>query len=175
MGYNNNNNSKDLRMKKMIAIIAAVSKNNVIGNNGVIPWRIKGEQKRFKELTIGKTVVMGRRSFEEIGRPLPNRKTILVSKTLQYEDENCTTAGSLQEALKKAGTDEVYIAGGERLYKEALPLADRLYITRIELEVEGDTFFPEYNWSDYMITYVEEFGGDIPYSYITYERITNEK
>jgi dihydrofolate reductase/RimJ/RimL family protein N-acetyltransferase len=154
----------------MIAIIAAMSKNYVIGNHGVIPWKIKGEQKRFKELTTGNTVIMGKRSFEEIGRPLPNRKTIVISSTMNYEDENCRTAGSLQEALRLAGASEIYIAGGELLYREALPIADRMYITQIDLEVEGDTFFPEFEKEDFVITQEERFDGEIPYRYLTYVR-----
>lgn len=154
----------------MIAIIAAVSKNNVIGNKGVIPWKIKGEQKRFKELTTGKIIIMGKRSFEEIGKPLPERKTILVSNTLFYEDENCRTVGSLSEALKLAGTEDVFIAGGEMIYKEALPFADKMYITRVDITLEGDTFFPEYKEEDFVKLSEEEFCGEIPYSYLTYER-----
>lgn len=83
----------------MISLIVAVTKNNVIGNNGIIPWKIKGEQKRFKELTIGKTIIIGRKSFEEIGKPLPNRKTILISNTQRIESEICTTVNSLFEAF----------------------------------------------------------------------------
>lgn len=154
----------------MISIIVAMSKNNVIGNQGVIPWRIKGEQKRFKELTTGNTVIMGKRSFDEIGRPLPNRKTIVISSTVNYEYENCKTVGTLEEALKLAGDSQVFIAGGERLYKEALPLADLLYITEIELDVEGDTFFPEFNKDEYVLTQEEYFDEEIPYRYLTYER-----
>ena len=154
----------------MIAMIAAVSKNNVIGNQGVIPWKIKGEQKWFKELTTGNTVIMGKRSFEEIGKPLPNRKTILVSNTMRYEDENCITAGSLEEALELAGSGNVFIAGGEMLYKEALPFADRLYITHVDLMVEGDTFFPHFDEAEFIKTSEEKFSGETPYRYVTYER-----
>jgi dihydrofolate reductase len=154
----------------MIAIIAAISKNYVIGNKGVIPWKIKGEQRRFKELTTGKTVIMGRRSFEEIGRPLPDRKTILVSQTMKYVDENCRTAGTLAEALSLAGNDDVFISGGEMLYKEALPLADTLYITLIDREIEGDTYFPRFNEDHYIKTMEESFEGEIPYEYLTYIR-----
>ncbi|MHB8127944.1 MAG: dihydrofolate reductase [Mobilitalea sp.] len=154
----------------MIALIVAMSKNHVIGNNGEIPWKIKGEQRRFKELTTGNTVIMGKRSFEEIGRPLPNRKTILVSNTIKYEDDNCTTAGSLEEALKLAGNADVYIAGGEMLYKEALPLVDKMYITLVDLMVEGDTFFPQFNEEDFKITSEESFEGEIPFRYLVYER-----
>ncbi len=154
----------------MIALIAAVSRNNVIGNKGCIPWKIKGEQKRFKELTVGKTIVMGKRSFQEIGKPLADRKTILVSKTISYEDENCKTADSLEEALKLAGNTDVFIAGGEQLYREALPLADKLYITRVDIEVQGDTFFPEFSEKDFVKVSEEEMEGEICYKYITYER-----
>ncbi len=87
----------------MIALIAAYSKNHVIGNQGRIPWKIKGEQKRFKELTTGNIVIMGRRSYEEIGKPLPNRTTIVISKTQKYEGENCFTCESLAEALELSG------------------------------------------------------------------------
>jgi dihydrofolate reductase len=154
----------------MIALIVAMSKNHVIGNKGEIPWKIKGEQRRFKELTTGNTVIMGKRSFEEIGKPLPNRKTILVSNTIKYEDDNCTTAGSLEEALKLAGCVDVYIAGGEMLYKEALPLVDKMYITLVDLMVEGDTFFPQFKEEDFKITSEELFEGEIPFRYLVYER-----
>jgi dihydrofolate reductase len=155
---------------KMLALIVAVSKNNVIGNKGEIPWKIPGEQKKFKELTTGNTVIMGKRSFEEIGKPLPNRKTILISNTFTYEDENCRTVGSLEEALQIAGNGEIYVAGGEMLYREALPLVDKMYITMVDKEVEGDTFFPQFSQSDFEIVEEERFEGEIPYTYITYER-----
>ena len=113
----------------MIGLIVARSKNNVIGKNGQIPWRIKGEQKQFKELTTGNVVVMGRKSYEEIGHPLPNRKTIVVSRTKKYEGENLATASSVEEAIKMAGDEKVYISGGYGLYKEAIPYVDVMYIT----------------------------------------------
>ena len=113
----------------MIALIVALAKNHVIGNNGYIPWKIKGEQKRFKDLTMGNVVIMGRRSFEEIGRPLPNRTTIVVSSTKEYTGENCFTVRSLQEAIELAGNKDVFISGGARLYEEALPIVEKMYIT----------------------------------------------
>ena len=103
----------------MVGIIAARSINNVIGKDGRIPWKIKGEQKQFKELTTGNVVVMGRRSFEEIGKPLPNRKTIVVSSNKVFEGENLATVGSVKEAIDLACDDKVFIAGGYGLYKEA--------------------------------------------------------
>ena len=154
----------------MLALIAALSKNYVIGNKGIIPWKIKGEQKRFKELTTGKTIIMGKRTFEEIGKPLPNRKTIVISNTMKYEYENCITLESLAQAIDYVGQEDTYVAGGERLYREALPLVDVMYLTMIDLEVEGDTYFPQFNENEFTLTSVEEFQGEIPYKYLTYIR-----
>ncbi len=154
----------------MLALIAALSKNYVIGNNGIIPWKIKGEQKRFKELTTGKTVIMGKRSFEEIGKPLPNRRTIVISNTTNYEYENCITLGSLKQAITLVGNEDAYVAGGEQLYREALPLVDVMYLTMIDLEIQGDTYFPRFKDEDFILTSEEEYQGEIPYRYLTYVR-----
>ena len=130
----------------MISLIVAVSKNNVIGNNGIIPWKIKGEQKRFKELTTGKTIIMGRKSFQEIGRPLPNRKTVVISNTENIVAENCITVKSLIEAFDLVeGEEEVFIAGGGQVYKEALYYSDKIYITVIDKIIDGDVYFPKIN------------------------------
>lgn len=126
----------------MIGLIVARSKNNVIGRNGEIPWKIKGEQKFFKELTTGNIVVMGRKSYEEIGHPLPNRQNIIVSKTMKYEVENLITVSSLAEALALADNSNIYIAGGYGVYKEAIPFVDVMYITEVDMNIEdGDVFF----------------------------------
>lgn len=159
----------------MLALIAALSRNYVIGNKGIIPWRIKGEQKRFKELTTGKTVIMGKRSFEEIGKPLPNRKTIVISNTTNYEYENCITLGSLEQAIAYAGDEDAFVAGGEQLYREALPLVDAMYLTIIDLEVEGDTYFPHFEDEAFTLASEEEFQGEIPYRYLTYIRKASGK
>ncbi len=155
----------------MIGLIVARSKNNVIGKNGQIPWRIKGEQKQFKELTTGNVVVMGRKSYEEIGHPLPNRKTIVVSRTKKYEGENLATASSVEEAIKMAGNEKVYISGGYGLYKEAIPYVDVMYITEVQTEIEdGDTFFPEFDENDFDIEQGETGGEDIKFIRTTYTR-----
>lgn len=154
----------------MIALIVAYAKNYVIGNKGCIPWKIKGEQRRFKELTTGNVVVMGRRSYEEIGKPLPNRITIVVSRTKEFRGENCYTAGSLQEAIALAGDRDVYISGGVGLYEEALPIVDKMYITEIDEEIDGDTYFPRFDENDFMKEVNERFEGEIPYTYVTYTR-----
>ena len=156
----------------MISIIVAVSKNNIIGNNGVIPWKIKGEQRRFKELTTGKIVIMGRKSFQEIGKPLPNRKTIIISNTENIVADNCITVKSLIEAFELVkGEEEVFIAGGGQVYKEALSYSDKIYITVIDKIIEGNIYFPEIHKDEFAKTYEEKIEGEIPYTYYTFERI----
>ena len=116
----------------MIALIVAYDRDKVIGKDGKIPWRLEGEQKRFRRLTLGNVVIMGRKTYEEIGRPLPERETVVISKTANFDAENCRTAVSLEEALKMAGDRDVFISGGAALYAEALPLCEKLFITDID-------------------------------------------
>ena len=154
----------------MVALIVAYAKNRVIGNQGIIPWKIKGEQKRFRELTTGNVVVMGRNSFEEIGKPLPNRMNIVVSSTKKFTGENCYTVSSLKEAIQLAGNRDVFVSGGARLYEEALPVVEKMYITEIEATIDGDTYFPEFDEADFVKVIEERFEGEIPYTYVTYTR-----
>lgn len=154
----------------MIALIVAFAKDQVIGNKGCIPWKIKGEQKRFKELTTGNVVIMGRRSYEEIGKPLPNRTTIVISSTQNYDGENCMTAKSVAEAIEMAGERDIYISGGARVYEEALPLVEKMYIIEVDLEVDGDTYFPPFDKEQFIKEIDERFEGEIPYTYVTYTR-----
>lgn len=154
----------------MIALIVAYSQNRIIGNQGVIPWKIKGEQKRFKELTTGNVVVMGRRSYEEIGKPLPNRMTIVVSRTRKFEGENCYTVSSLKDAIELAGEKDVYISGGAKLYEEAIPIVKKMYVTEIEKVIDGDTYFPDFDENSFIKEINERIETDIPYSYVTYTR-----
>jgi len=159
----------------MISLVVAISKNNVIGNNGVIPWKIKGEQIRFKELTTDKTIIMGRKSFQEIGRPLLNRKTIVISNSENIVFDNCMSVKSLIEAFDLVkGEEEVFVAGGGQVYKEAFPYADKIYITIIDKIIEGNVYFPEINKYDFVKTYEERIEGEIPYTYYTYERIRKQ-
>lgn len=155
----------------MIGLIVARSKNNVIGKNGQIPWKIKGEQKQFRELTTGNVVIMGRKSYEEIGHPLPNRMNIVVSGSADYTGENLLTVKSLKEAIEAAGDADIYVSGGYGLFKEAMPMVDKMYITEIDMEIEdGDVFFPEFDKSDFDITIGETGGEDIKYTRTIYTR-----
>ena len=151
-------------------MIAAYAKNRVIGNKGRIPWDIPGEQSRFRELTLGNVVIMGRRTYEEIGHPLPGRYTIVISRTKRFEDENCTTMRSLKEAFEAAGERDIFISGGERLYREAVETADVLYITEVNAEPEGDTYFPEFPEEVFEKKIEKIVKGNIGYTYITYTR-----
>ncbi len=155
----------------IVSIIVAVARNNVIGSGGKMPWKIPGEQKRFRELSLGKTVFMGRRTFEEIGRPLPERFTVVISRTKKFEFANCITLTSFQEGFEKFSDErEIIIAGGAQLYKVALPYTDRIFMTRIHRDFPGDVFFPDWDQEDFVTTYVKRIEGKIPYTYYTFER-----
>jgi dihydrofolate reductase len=154
----------------VVALIAAYARNRVIGNRGKIPWKIKGEQLRFRELTMGNVVVLGRLSYEEIGKPLPGRDTIVVSNTKRYEAENCTTAHSLSEAVSLAGDRDVFISGGAALYREAVGMVEKMYLTEIDAVIPGDVYFPEFCEEDFVRTVERHVEGEFPYDYVTYSR-----
>lgn len=157
--------------RKEINLIVARSKNNVIGKKGQIPWKIKGEQSQFKELTTCNVVIMGRKTYEEIGCPLPNRMNIVVSSTANYWGENLATAKSLQQAIEMAGNVKIFIAGGYALFKEAVSLVDKMYITEVDMEiVDGDVFFPEFDEDDFEKVIGEFRGDEIRYTRTYYTR-----
>ena len=159
----------DAERIKNLHLIAAVARNRVIGYNGQIPWNIPGDLHHFKELTMGHTVIMGRRTFASIGRPLPGRENIIVTSTL-YEIPGCIIVRSLAEALELASREIIFIIGGQQLYKEALPLAEYLDLTFVDAEPEGDTFFPEVNWNDYEEVSREQHAGEPAYTFVTYRK-----
>ena len=155
----------------MIALIVARSRNNVIGRNGQIPWKIKGEQAQFRKLTTGNVVVMGRKSYEEIGHPLPNRMNIIVSLSANYSGENLVTVSSLQEAIEAAGDANIQVCGGYGLFMEAIPIVEKMYITEIDIEIkDGDVFFPEFNKDDFDIVVSKTEGEDIKFTRTIYTR-----
>ena len=162
----------------MISLIVAFAKNNVIGKDGKIPWNIEGEQSRFKELTTNNIVIMGRKTFEEIyqklQKPLPNRINIVISKTKKYDFENCFTFDSLDAALdfckKKFPQKDIFISGGAALYQKALPIVEKMYITEIDLEVPGDTFFPKFLEENFTCEEEIPVKSNINFVYKTYRR-----
>lgn len=155
----------------MISIIVAVAKGGAIGKEGKMPWKIPGEQRQFKDLTTGHVVIMGRTSYEEIGHPLPNRTNIVVSKTKVFSGENLYTVKSLQEAIERAGQEEIFIAGGAEIFQEALPLADKIYMTYVDMEVpDADRFFPNFSEEEYKREEIEKVGGETSYLRVLYTK-----
>jgi len=128
---------------KKISIIVAASENNVIGNAGKLPWDIPSDLKYFKKLTTGNVIIMGRKTYESIGRPLPNRINVIITRNKDYKAEGCIIKSSLIEATKSFEDGEIFIIGGGEIYKEALYMADRLYLTRVSGEFAGDTYLDD--------------------------------
>ena len=130
------------------SLVVAVARNGVIGRDNALPWRLPADLAHFKKVTMGHPVVMGRRTYESIGKPLPGRQNIVVTHNRGYDAPGCTVVGSLDDAWRAAGTaDEVSIIGGTTLFEETLPIADVIHLTEVEADVEGDTFFPRFDRS----------------------------
>jgi len=127
----------------MISIIAAVAGNRIIGKGNKLPWKIPADMEHFKNLTDGHTVIMGRKTFESIGRPLPGRKNVVMSRNSNFKAEGCYVIHSAAEALELAGSEEVFVMGGAELYAEFMDYAERMYITLIDEDFDGDAHFPE--------------------------------
>lgn len=131
--------------RPLISLIAAMANNRVIGKDNQMPWHLPADLGHFKAITLGKPIIMGRKTYESIGRPLPGRKNIVISRDKSYKLEGCETASSLEEAITLVSeAEEIMIIGGGNLYAQALPHADKLYLTFIDLDVDGDTRFPKY-------------------------------
>jgi dihydrofolate reductase len=142
----------------MISLIVAASTNNVIGVGGGLPWHLPDDLKKFKSITMGKPMIMGRATYESIGRPLPGRRSIVLTRQAGFEAEGCDVAASPEEALEIAGdVEEVMVIGGGKIYERFLPMADRIYLTRVEAHVEGDTFFPTLDRDEWQLVQSECF------------------
>ena len=134
--------------KPKISIIAAIAENRAIGKNNKLLWRISEDLKRFKKVTEGHAVIMGRKTYESIGKPLPNRLNIIITRNTSYKAPACFVFLSLGEALvyaKKYEKEEIFVIGGGEIYQQALPQTDKLYLTVVKGEYEADTFFPDYS------------------------------
>lgn len=129
----------------MISLIAAMARNRIIGKDNTMPWHLPADLAHFKRITMGKPVIMGRRTYESIGFPLPGRKNVVITRNPDYAPEGVVVVDSIDAALNEVrDAEEVMIIGGGQLYREMLPRADRLYLTLIQADVEGDTEFPDY-------------------------------
>ncbi|MDX2350293.1 MAG: dihydrofolate reductase [Porticoccus sp.] len=162
-----------------LSLIVAMAKNRAIGLNNTLPWHLPEDLKYFKSVTMGKPIVMGRKTFDSIGRPLPGRLNIVITRNSEWQHSGIKTASSLQQAMSIAeeqadseGLEEVMVIGGEEIYRTAIDLADRLYITRVQATIEGDAFFPEYNEANWreVSRQEPEVQGDTPYFFQVLER-----
>lgn len=150
-----------------VTLIAAVARNGVIGADGGIPWHLPEDFAHFKATTLGHTLVMGRATYDSIGRPLPGRTTIVVTRDPQWSAEGVEVAHSVEDALAMAGDGEVFVAGGATIYEQAMPRADVLLISEVDLEPEGDTIFPPIDPAAWRQTRREEHEG---FAVVTHER-----
>ena len=161
-----------------VSIIVAMAENGVIGRDMDLPWHISADLKRFKALTMGHHIVMGRKTFESIGRLLPGRTTVIVTRQSDYQVDGAVIVNSL-EAAQAAATDdsELFIIGGGQVYEIALPLADRLHVTRVHTEVDGDTSFPAIDWDQWELVSAERHGADekndYDFTFESYRRMPN--
>jgi len=144
----------------MITIIAALGKNNEIGLNNDLLWRLPKDLRHFKALTTGNTIIMGRKTYESIGRPLPKRKNIVITRNKTYQAKGCLVVNSLDEALKECESQECFIIGGASIYKEAFPIATKMELTLVDFEGEADTFFPTINFDNWTLSQKESHKAD---------------
>lgn len=163
----------------MISLIAAMSENRVIGRDGGLPWHLPADLKHFQQTTMGHPVIMGRRTFESLGRPLPGRTNIIVTRNPDYELDDAIVVRSLDEAIQAAEDDdpeEIFILGGEEIFRQALPRAQRMYLTLVQAEFDGDVMFPEFNAGEWRTVEQREHPADEKNKYActfqTIERMT---
>ncbi|NQS91929.1 MAG: dihydrofolate reductase [Chloroflexi bacterium] len=161
----------------ILSIIVAVDENQGIGSQNQIPWDLPLDLARFKRLTMGHHLIVGRKTYQSIGSPLPGRQMIVLTRNPDFEAEGCLTASSLYDAIQlaeEAREKEVFIIGGAELYQEALPMADHLYLTRVYASLEADTFFPEFDEEDWIQVYEQKHPVDeenaIPHTFFHYRR-----
>lgn len=176
MNHLNTQHSALKTAPRRLSIIVAMAKNRVIGTNNAIPWHLPNELKLFKRVTMGHHIIMGRRTYESIGRLLPGRTTVIVTRQLGYHVPGALIAHSLEQAIAACGNDdEVFVIGGGELYSTALPIADRIYLTTVDAEPDGDTFIPEFDLKDWRETSSQSFpaGEQHRYAYrrAVYDRI----
>ena len=156
-----------------LSLIACMAKNRVIGRGSEIPWNVPGEQLIFRRVTSGHTVIMGRKTYESIGRPLPKRKNIVVTRQSDYVAPGCTVVSDLPSALNAVpqGEDEAFIMGGGQLYAESIKQADKIYLSELSEDIEGDITFPEFSDNDFEVVSTEGFpDASIPYTHRVFQR-----
>jgi dihydrofolate reductase len=159
----------------MITIIAAIGKNGELGKDNDLIWHLPNDLKRFKKITLGHHVIMGRKTFESLGKPLPNRATIIITRNNEYQVDGCVVVNSLEAALNEASADpNPYILGGAEIYKQAIEIADTLDLTLVDANFEADAFFPQIDYSIWKETSRQDYKADedhkYGYSFVTYKK-----
>ena len=157
----------------MITLIAAAAENNALGKDNDLLWHLPEDFKRFKQITSGHHIIMGRKTFESFPKPLPNRTHIIITRQKEYLADGCLVVHSLEEALEiSPQNEEVFIIGGAQIYKQALPFADKIDLTRVHIELDADAFFPEFNTSEWNLVFSEKHFKDekhqFDYTFETY-------
>lgn len=161
--------------KPLISAIVAAAENNVIGKDNRLLWHLPNDLKFFKQTTLGHTVIMGRKTYESVGKPLPRRRNIVVTRQRDYTVDGAEITHSIQEALDWCtGEDEVFVVGGAAIYTQALPFTERVYLTRVHTSLAGDTFFPDLDSEEWRLVSREDHPADdrhaFDYSFLVYER-----
>ena len=159
----------------IISLIAAMGRNRVIGKDNALPWKLPADMKRFREITMGKPVIMGRKTFESIGRALPNRTNIIMTRDADFLVDGCVVVHSPEDALRAAGdAEEVMVIGGSSVFEQFLPMANRMYLTMIDEDFQGQSLFPEFDSSEWREVERHEFGPDekniYSYTFLTLEK-----
>ncbi|PTR17157.1 dihydrofolate reductase [Nitrosospira sp. Nsp2] len=182
-------------MKPRVSALVAMARNRVIGSNNALPWHLPPDLKRFKLLTMGHPIIMGRKTYESIGRPLPGRISIIITRQADYEVPGAIVVDSLAQALHAGGgkaqehanagsmaEGEAFVIGGAEIFRQALPLCDRIYITEIQADFEGDVLFPEFNMEEWIETSRERCrwdgegdGGGLDYHFVVLDRKSDKK
>jgi len=161
----------------ILSIITAMDDNRLIGKENGLPWKIPADLQFFKKVTMSKPIIMGRKTFESIGRPLPGRKNIIITRDQSFKAEGCDVVFSLESAVEAvSNVDEAMVIGGANIYQQFMPKADRLYLTKVSGEFEGDAWFPEINFSEWDLSEKEDHAADekneTDYSFQVFERIS---
>ena len=160
----------------ILSLLVAVARNGVIGRDNKLPWHLPADLKRFKQLSLGKPVIMGRKTYDSIivqlGKILPDRDNIVVTRNADFKAPGCKVATSIDEALRLGGdAEEIVVIGGGQIFEETLPIADRVYMTWVHEDVPGDAYFPEVDWSKWRVSFREDHPeGPLPFEYVNYEK-----
>ncbi len=161
--------------KPRVSVIAALARNRVIGIENRLPWRLPEDLAHFKALTLNHPILMGRKTFESLGRPLPGRTNVVITRNAQYRPDGCVVADSIPAAIALCrNADEVFFIGGAELYAQAIPLADRLYLTEVDIEAQGDAWFPDYDPGTFREvsreSHTGQKGDTLRFDFVVYER-----